>query len=112
MGLMRERNRYPEPGRAIYRSQRWRALRIEVLRRDGFRCCACGARGRLEVDHIEPVKTAPERAWELGNLQALCRSCHTRKTRSESGHPPLSGERQAWRKLLHQPFMHEESIEC
>ena len=97
---MRERNRYPEPGRAIYRSPRWRALRIEVLRRDGFKCCACGARGRLEVDHIEPVKTAPGRAFDLTNLQSLCGGCHSHKTRLEAGHPPLSAERQAWRDLL------------
>jgi 5-methylcytosine-specific restriction endonuclease McrA len=68
-----------------------------VLRRDDFKCVHCGARGRLEVDHKIPVRLAPERAFDLDNLQALCRSCHSRKTRLEVGLPPLSESRQQWR---------------
>jgi len=75
---------------------------MEALRRDGFACVKCGARGRLEVDHIEPVRDAPERAYDLTNLQALCRACHSAKTKAEVGFggAPLSPKRQAWRDLL------------
>jgi len=92
--------RYPEHSRRIIRTKRWRGLRFEVLRRDGFRCVQCGARGRLEVDHIEPVRTHPERAYDMANLQALCPACHTRKTRIECGHPAPDPERAAWREAI------------
>lgn len=81
-------------------SKRWPALRLAAKRRDGFRCVECGAAGRLEVDHIRPVRTHPELAFDLANLQTLCPACHTRKTRIECGHDPLSPERQAWRDLV------------
>jgi len=96
MGL----DRSPRYSRAVLKTRRWQALRLEALRRDGWQCVQCGARTRLEVDHIEPVRTHPERAFDLSNLQTLCASCHTRKTRIECGHVPLSPERQSWRDLL------------
>lgn len=99
----------------VLRSPRWKAVRLEVLRHDDFKCVHCGARGRLEVDHKIPVRLAPERAFDLDNLQALCRSCHTRKTRLEVGHPPLSESRQQWRDSIrdmmrnnHSTYQHKE----
>jgi 5-methylcytosine-specific restriction enzyme A len=89
--------RAPDHGNALRRGPRWAALRLEALRADGWKCRCCGARGRLEVDHIQPVRTHPERAFDLGNLQSLCPPCHTRKTRIESGHPPPDPQRAAWR---------------
>ena len=84
----------------ITRSRRWKGLRLVALRRDGFRCVRCGASGRLEVDHIAPVRDAPERAYDLANLQSLCTSCHTRKTRLECGHDPIHPERLKWRAAV------------
>lgn len=84
----------------ITRTRRWKALRLEALRRDGFACRGCGARGPLEVDHIEPVRTRPELAWELGNLQALCGACHSRKTRIEIGLGRNDPARDAWRAAV------------
>jgi 5-methylcytosine-specific restriction enzyme A len=92
--------------RHITRGPRWRALRMAVLQRDSFRCVHCGARGRLEVDHIKPVRVAPESAHSIDNLQSLCCKCHTRKTRLECGHVPLSPERAAWRKLVRETGRH------
>lgn len=97
MGL---RERWEHHSRPVLRSPRWKAVRAEVLRRDDFKCVHCGARGRLEVDHKIPVRLAPERAFDLNNLQALCRGCHSRKTRLEVGHPPLSESRQQWRDSI------------
>lgn len=88
------------PSRAVNSTRRWKALRLVALRRDDFKCVQCGARHRLEVDHIKPVRTHPELGFEITNLQTLCASCHTRKTRIEVGHKPLSKERQAWRDRL------------
>lgn len=81
-------------------SKRWPALRLAAKRRDGFRCVECGAVGRLEVDHVKPVRTHPELAFDLSNLQTLCASCHTRKTRLECGHDPQNPLREAWRNLV------------
>lgn len=97
MGMKR---RFEGPSRAVTRGPRWRALRLQALRRDGWQCVQCGARGRLEVDHILPVRTHPHLAYELGNLQALCARCHTRKTRIECGHPPPDPKRAAWREAV------------
>ncbi|EEX10671.1 HNH endonuclease [Ruegeria lacuscaerulensis ITI-1157] len=46
------------------------------------------------------MRDAPEKAFELDNLQTLCGRCHGAKTRLEAGHPELSPERQKWRDLL------------
>lgn len=93
---------YHRHSAAVIRSPRWKALRFLAKRRDGFQCVGCGSVGRLEVDHVKPVRTHPESAFELSNLQTLCPTCHTRKTRLECGHPPLSAPRQAWRDLLNE----------
>ena len=36
-----------------------------------------------EVDHIQPLSGGGGNEWE--NLQALCNSCHSRKTARETG---------------------------
>lgn len=83
--------------RAVTRTPRWKALRHEILERDGWTCaCGCGRRGRLEIDHIQPVRLRPDLAFDPANLQALAPECHTRKTRIECGHTPQSPEREAW----------------
>lgn len=92
--------KYHRHSQAVIRSQRWKGLRLIALRRDGFACVKCGAAGRLEVDHIKPVRDAPELSFDLGNLQSLCTPCHTRKTRIECGHKPASPDRLKWRELV------------
>ncbi|MEM0990813.1 MAG: HNH endonuclease signature motif containing protein [Pseudomonadota bacterium] len=84
----------------ITHGPRWKYLRQLALRRDGFQCVQCGARGRLEVDHIQPVRSHPELAWELDNLQCLCPGCHARKTRIECGHAPSDPDRERWRAAV------------
>lgn len=92
--------RYERHGAWVYRDKRWPAMRLMAKRRDGFACVQCGSKQRLEVDHIKPVRDAPDLAFVLTNLQTLCGTCHGRKTRMEAGHPELSPERQKWRDLL------------
>ncbi|NVK44180.1 MAG: HNH endonuclease [Oceanospirillaceae bacterium] len=87
-------------GTWVYRDKRWPALRLMAKRRDGFVCVKCGSRLRLQADHVKPVRDFPELAFEMGNLQTLCGTCHGQKTRLEAGHPELSPERQKWRDLL------------
>lgn len=90
---------YGRAGAAVYRTTRWKSLRSLAKRRDGFKCVCCGAAGRLEIDHIKPIRSHPELAFVLANLQSLCPSCHARKTRSE-GHAPPDPQRLAWRDLV------------
>jgi len=97
MGVRREYRRHSAK---VTRGPRWKALRLQVLRRDGFACRQCGARGRLVVDHVKPVRDRPDLAWVLDNLQALCPGCHSRKTRIEVGIGRENPAREAWAELL------------
>ena len=94
---MKEHKRH---SRHVTRGPRWKALRLQALERDGWQCVQCGTRRRLEVDHIEPVRTHPELSYSLGNLQALCGRCHARKTRIEVGMGQPNPAREAWKSLL------------
>ena len=96
-------------GRDIYRTKRWAIVRLQILKRDGFRCQQCGSVGRLEVDHINPIprewRTVRYDPFQTRNLQVLCCECHSRKTRSDNG-SPVDSERLEWVayvKHQHQP---------
>jgi len=67
---------------AVYNG-RWREVRRQVLERDDHRCQKCGVTvaeigQEPDVHHIKPVRTFddPQEAHKLGNLVALCPSCH------------------------------------
>ena len=56
-------------------------IRYKILKRDQFRCKACGARAgdvELEIDHIVPVSKGGKTTEE--NLQTLCSKCNKGKT--------------------------------
>jgi hypothetical protein len=53
------------------------ALRMAVLRRDGFRCVVCDATEDLTADHVIPEAQGGETTFE--NLQAMCRPCNSAK---------------------------------
>ena len=98
MGVTRDD--FTRYSRHVTRGPRWKALRMSILERDGFQCRKCGARGKLEVDHVKPVRDRPDLAYEPSNLQSLCPRCHTRKTRVECGHPPEDPERARWASFV------------
>ena len=60
------------------------SLRYKVLKRDNFKCCACGASPakdpsvELHIDHIIPWSKGGE--TELDNLQVLCSKCNLGKS--------------------------------
>ena len=62
-------------------------LRYQVLKRDNFKCCACGASPakdpsvELHIDHITPWSKGGETTIE--NLQTLCSRCNLGKSDSE-----------------------------
>ena len=49
-------------------------LRLQVLRRDGWRCQLCGVMANLEVHHQKYRSRAGDDSEE--NLITLCVSCH------------------------------------
>lgn len=108
MGL---RNQHARHSDAVVQSRRWAALRLMAKRRDGWKCVQCGARGRLEVDHIKPVRTHPELAFDLANCQTLCVPCHSRKTRIEIGLGEPNPARDAWRKLVRETHRNPSQAE-
>jgi hypothetical protein len=59
-----------------------RSLKKIVFKRDKNKCVKCGNKAE-ELDHIIPIKIAPERFADFTNLQSLCKSCHREKTNSE-----------------------------
>ncbi|WP_421906760.1 HNH endonuclease [Mameliella sp.] len=73
---------------------------MQALDRDDWQCVQCGERRRLEIDHIQPVRTHPELSYSLANLQTLCGRCHSRKTRIEVGMGQPNPAREAWKSLL------------
>lgn len=60
-----------------------------AYRREHPLCVACLARGIVKpsehTDHVVPHEGDEGRFWDVGNWQALCAACHTRKTIRESG---------------------------
>jgi 5-methylcytosine-specific restriction protein A len=66
-----------------YVSTRWLRLRAEVLQAEPL-CRHCRMHGRRtptqEIDHIVKHDGDPGRFWDRGNLQGLCKHCHTIKT--------------------------------
>ncbi len=61
-------------------------LRYKILKRDNFKCCACGASPakdpsvELHIDHIVPWSKGGETVIE--NLQVLCSKCNIGKSNS------------------------------
>ena len=71
-----------------YNNSEWRRLRREVLERDGYRCCQCGAISEecgypLEIHHIIPPKGNKELFYDINNCVTLCKWCHARITQQE-----------------------------
>jgi 5-methylcytosine-specific restriction protein A len=66
----------------------WRKSSKEFLKKHPL-CVHCIKDGRLspstEVDHIKPHGGDRKLFWNKNNWQALCKSCHSKKTAEEDG---------------------------
>lgn len=70
-------------------SSQWRATRARVIRAQPYVCYWCGCRldpaakrgepGAIEIDHIDPVRIAPGREYDMSNLVLSCRPCNRTK---------------------------------
>ena len=88
------------PGRALYNTKRWKQLRLEALRRDGFICRQTGVRltGKAPapnspiVDHIRPHRGDEALFFDLENLQSVSKAWHdSEKQRQEKASWLTSG---------------------
>jgi 5-methylcytosine-specific restriction protein A len=75
--------------RALYSNPQWVAASKRYLKRNPL-CVDCGELGAIVparvTDHIEPHKGDVNLFWRRSNWQALCCSCHNRKTAREVFH--------------------------
>ena len=66
----------------------WSKTRARFLKEHPL-CVCCKTQGQItpasEVDHITPHKGNERLFWDADNWQALCISCHSRKTMEEGG---------------------------
>ena len=69
-------------------NREWRIASKSYLERNPL-CVGCMKKRRVVAatitDHIVPHKGDPALFWDPGNWQALCRSCHSRKTAVSDG---------------------------
>ena len=67
----------------IYNSKQWKKeARPATLLRDGFKCVVCKSKDNLVVDHIKELIDGGD-AYNIDNLQTLCKKCHAIKTEEE-----------------------------
>lgn len=81
----KKRRENPDTHDKFYSSARWKEVRAGQLREFPL-CTMCKANGKVTaatvVDHVKPIRQGGER-YEHSNLQSLCWSCHSSKTRLE-----------------------------
>jgi 5-methylcytosine-specific restriction protein A len=74
--------------RALYRTPRWRALRLLILARDPF-CIRCLSKSppirtpSTVANHIKKARDFPELFFEETNLEGDCKPCHDSEIQSE-----------------------------
>lgn len=64
---------------AIKNDPRWKAAKQECHERDGWACVVCGESEGIEADHIYRLSEYPELAFDVDNLQTLCKLHHQEK---------------------------------
>lgn len=86
-------------------NKRWRHLRQQILRRDGYRCQEAARFGRnVEADvvhHIWPAEDFPEYAYSAWNLISLSQAAHNAMHDRDTGQLTAQGER--WRRRTNPP---------
>lgn len=64
---------------AARRRPEWQRKRLEIMQRDGFKCCVCGAADKpLMVHHHGYRKGALPWEYPDDELQTLCEECHAK----------------------------------
>jgi len=77
----------------IHSTAQWTRLAKQQLQREPL-CRYCGEVGILRTaevaDHVVPIRQRPDLAFDMSNIQSLCKFCHDSvKAREESQGEPL-----------------------
>lgn len=77
-----------------YNDPAYKRFRIEVLKRDNFRCRMCNnkTKSNLHVHHIKQWSKAASLRYDVTNGITLCRYCHGLITGKESHYETLFRE--------------------
>jgi len=57
-------------------NSRYRRIRKDVLKRDGYCCSLCASIVKLEAHHILEKSKQPDLLWDVPNMITLCKRCH------------------------------------
>jgi len=68
-------SRYYKTG---YYSTEYKNWRMEVFKRDGFKCKHCGGMGYITAHHIKSFAHYPDLRFEITNGLTLCEPCHSK----------------------------------
>lgn len=64
----------------FYKSTKWKAKRINILKRDNYLCRECirygKTTGATTVHHVKPLEFNYELRLDSNNLISLCSKCH------------------------------------
>jgi len=73
----------------LYKTKRWRQLRLVVISRDFGLCQECKRRDVISkgniVHHIVEARDDLTKFWDVDNLELSCAACHNKE------HPERSG---------------------
>lgn len=84
------KNKFIRYGGSFYVTIKWLNIRQLVLKRDGYRCLACGSAGNLSVDHIVPISHCKGGYLKMQNLQTLCLPCNKNKGTKHIRYSPIA----------------------
>ena len=89
--------------RRLYSNRAWRAVRLEVLRRDNWQCTECGNWGNVahHVGGYGDLKSFHDPA----NIRTVCEACHNEIHRKKLS-PRMMAEKRKWDKLVEQTIEH------
>jgi 5-methylcytosine-specific restriction enzyme A len=73
-----EQQRVRDRFRQFYQTHAWQVLRKTVLA-ERPSCVDCGGRA-TDLDHLVPVREAPERALDISNVAPRCHRHHSART--------------------------------
>lgn len=83
----------------LYKTKRWKALRLHILNRDFGLCQECKRRKLIRkgntVHHIVEAREDPKLFWDEDNLETICPSCHNKE------HPDRFGKGKKKKRINH-----------
>lgn len=68
-------------------------------------CVYCHNKEELQIDHVMPVSLYPELAFDVNNLQILCKPCHRKKSIKET---TIAKQTCTWKRIESIEYVGEE----